>query len=100
MRKDTFGFRGRQSIGNTKGDQIIGESRIAISSNSGGILHLFVGNRLFANAIHRNRHIEIYSGFAFGMGIDRIAMLLHQIPDIRMFSENDVRFLQQFKSAD
>ena len=43
---------------------------------------------------------EIYSGFAFGMGIDRIAMLLHQIPDIRMFSENDVRFLQQFKSAD
>ncbi len=43
---------------------------------------------------------QIYSGFAFGMGIDRIAMLLHQIPDIRMFSENDVRFLQQFKSAD
>jgi phenylalanyl-tRNA synthetase alpha chain len=43
---------------------------------------------------------EVYSGFAFGMGIDRIAMLLHQIPDIRMFSENDVRFLEQFKSAD
>ena len=42
---------------------------------------------------------DIYSGFAFGMGIDRIAMLLHQIPDIRMFAENDVRFLQQFKSV-
>ncbi len=42
---------------------------------------------------------EIYSGFAFGVGIDRIAMLLHQIPDIRMFSENDVRFLEQFKSV-
>ncbi len=41
---------------------------------------------------------EIYSGFAFGMGIDRIAMLLYQIPDIRMFAENDVRFLEQFKS--
>ncbi len=41
---------------------------------------------------------EVYSGFAFGMGIDRITMLLHQIPDIRMFSENDVRFLEQFKS--
>ena len=41
---------------------------------------------------------EEYSGFAFGVGIDRIAMLLHQIPDIRMFSENDVRFLEQFKS--
>jgi len=42
---------------------------------------------------------EVYSGFAFGMGIDRIALLLHQIPDIRMFSENDMRFLEQFKSA-
>jgi phenylalanyl-tRNA synthetase alpha chain len=42
---------------------------------------------------------EVYSGFAFGMGIDRIALLLHQIPDIRMLSENDVRFLEQFKSV-
>jgi phenylalanyl-tRNA synthetase alpha chain len=42
---------------------------------------------------------EEYSGFAFGMGIDRIALLLHQIPDIRLFSENDVRFLEQFKSS-
>jgi len=42
---------------------------------------------------------EIYSGFAFGMGIDRIALLLYQIPDIRMFSENDIRFLEQFKST-
>jgi phenylalanyl-tRNA synthetase alpha chain len=40
-----------------------------------------------------------YSGFAFGMGIDRIALLLHQINDIRLLSENDIRFLQQFKSA-
>ncbi len=40
-----------------------------------------------------------YSGFAFGMGIERIAMLLYQIGDIRMFYENDVRFLKQFKSA-
>lgn len=40
-----------------------------------------------------------YSGFAFGMGIDRIALLLHQISDIRMLSENDIRFLQQFKGA-
>lgn len=42
---------------------------------------------------------EVYSGFAFGMGIDRIALLLYQIPDIRMFSENDIRFLEQFKST-
>ncbi len=40
-----------------------------------------------------------YSGFAFGMGIERIAMLLYQIGDIRMFYENDVRFLEQFKNA-
>lgn len=42
---------------------------------------------------------EVYSGFAFGMGIDRIALLLHQIPDIRLLSENDLRFLEQFKSS-
>ena len=38
-----------------------------------------------------------YSGYAFGMGIERIAMLLYQIADIRMFFENDIRFLKQFK---
>jgi phenylalanyl-tRNA synthetase alpha chain len=42
---------------------------------------------------------EKYSGFAFGMGIERIAMLLYQIPDIRMLFENDIRFLEQFKSV-
>lgn len=40
-----------------------------------------------------------YTGFAFGMGIERIAMLLYQIGDIRMFYENDLRFLEQFKSV-
>ncbi|AWG24436.1 phenylalanine--tRNA ligase subunit alpha [Flavobacterium kingsejongi] len=40
-----------------------------------------------------------FTGFAFGMGIERIAMLLYQIGDIRMFYENDVRFLEQFKSS-
>lgn len=42
---------------------------------------------------------EAYSGFAFGMGIDRIALLLHQISDIRLLSENDLRFLEQFRGA-
>ncbi|PQJ16335.1 phenylalanine--tRNA ligase subunit alpha [Aureicoccus marinus] len=41
---------------------------------------------------------EEYSGYAFGMGIDRIALLLYQIDDIRLLSENDLRFLKQFKS--
>jgi phenylalanyl-tRNA synthetase alpha chain len=39
-----------------------------------------------------------YTGFAFGMGIERIAMLKYQINDIRLFFENDVRFLEQFRA--
>lgn len=39
-----------------------------------------------------------YSGFAFGMGVERIAMLKYKINDLRLFSEGDVRFLRQFKS--
>lgn len=41
---------------------------------------------------------EKYSGFAFGMGVDRIAMLRYGIDDIRLLYDNDIRFLQQFKS--
>lgn len=52
------------------------------------------------NVLHNcNIDPEEYSGFAFGMGIERIAMLLYQIGDIRMFYENDMRFLEQFKSS-
>lgn len=40
-----------------------------------------------------------YTGFAFGMGIERITMLKYQIKDLRLFSENDLRFLKQFTSA-
>lgn len=39
---------------------------------------------------------EVYTGFAFGLGIERIAMLKYNIGDLRMFFENDVRFLEQF----
>ncbi len=42
---------------------------------------------------------SIYSGYAFGMGIERITMLKYQINDIRLFFENDVNFLHQFQSA-
>jgi phenylalanyl-tRNA synthetase alpha chain len=41
---------------------------------------------------------EKYTGFAFGMGIERITMLKYQIKDIRLFTENDIRFLKQFTS--
>lgn len=40
---------------------------------------------------------EIYNGFAFGLGIERIAMLKYNIPEIRLFMENDLRFLEQFR---
>ena len=42
---------------------------------------------------------EKYTGYAFGMGIERITMLKYQIKDIRLFFENDIRFLKQFRSA-
>lgn len=39
---------------------------------------------------------EVYSGFAFGIGVERMAMMRHEIPDLRLFYENDTRFLAQF----
>ena len=42
---------------------------------------------------------EIYTGYAFGMGIERITNLKYRVKDLRMFSENDVRFLAEFESA-
>ena len=39
---------------------------------------------------------EVYTGYAFGMGIERIAMILHGVDDIRYYYQNDVRFLKQF----
>jgi phenylalanyl-tRNA synthetase alpha chain len=42
---------------------------------------------------------EEFTGFAFGMGIERIAQLKYRVNDLRLYSENDVRFLKQFKSA-
>jgi len=47
-----------------------------------------------------NIDAKVYSGFAFGMGIERITMLKYQIKDLRLFTENDVRFLRQFKHAE
>ncbi|MEZ4739152.1 MAG: phenylalanine--tRNA ligase subunit alpha [Flavobacteriales bacterium] len=42
---------------------------------------------------------EVYSGFAFGMGVERIAQLIYRVPDLRMYWENDVRFLDRFTAA-
>ena len=45
-----------------------------------------------------NINPEIYSGYAFGMGVERIAQLVYQVNDLRLYSENDWRFLKQFSS--
>lgn len=42
---------------------------------------------------------ERYTGYAFGMGIERQAMMLYNITDIRLMFENDIRFLRQFKAV-
>ena len=42
---------------------------------------------------------DVYTGYAFGMGIERMAMLLYQIKDLRLYFENDVRFLRQFSEV-
>ena len=42
---------------------------------------------------------ERYTGFAFGMGVERVALLKYAIPDMRMLVENDVRFLSQFEGV-
>jgi phenylalanyl-tRNA synthetase alpha chain len=46
--------------------------------------------------INCNINPDEYSGFAFGMGIERISMLKYKINDLRLFFENDVQFLKQF----
>jgi phenylalanyl-tRNA synthetase alpha chain len=40
-----------------------------------------------------------YTGYAFGMGIERIAQLKYKVNDLRLYSENDIRFLKQFTSG-
>lgn len=42
---------------------------------------------------------EVYKGYAFGMGVERIANLKYQVKDLRLFSENDIRFLDEFQAA-
>ncbi len=42
---------------------------------------------------------KVYSGYAFGLGVERITNLKYQVSDLRMFSENDVRFLEEFEAA-
>lgn len=78
---------------------ICGGDGCAVCKHSGWVEILGCGMVDPAVLINCGIDPEEYSGFAFGMGIDRTAMLKYQINDIRLMSENDVRFLKQFKSA-
>ena len=40
---------------------------------------------------------DVYTGYAFGIGLERIAMLKYHVPDIRMYFDSDIRFIKQFK---
>ena len=42
---------------------------------------------------------NVYTGYAFGMGVERITNLKYRVSDLRLFSENDTRFLREFESA-
>ncbi len=55
-----------------------------------------VDPNVFAHVADHGYDPEQVQGFAFGMGIERIAMLKHAVPDLRLFYDNDVRFLEQF----
>ncbi|MBV9212526.1 MAG: phenylalanine--tRNA ligase subunit alpha [Actinobacteria bacterium] len=74
-------------------------SRDPLCKGSGWIEILGAGMvdpNLYGFVADRGYDPERVQGFAFGMGIERIAMLRHGVPDLRMFFENDLRFLEQF----
>ena len=60
-----------------------------------------LGCGMVDTSVLQNCNIDpnIYSGYAFGVGIERITNLIYGVNDLRMFSENDMRFLEQFKGA-
>ena len=60
-----------------------------------------LGSGMIDPAVLKNCGIdpEVYSAFAFGMGVERITMLKYNVKDLRMYSENNVKFLQQFKGV-
>jgi len=74
-------------------------SRCGLCKGSGWIEILgsgMVDPNVFAHVAQYGYDPEAVQGFAFGMGIERIAMLKHGVPDLRLFYDNDVRFLEQF----
>ncbi|MCQ2814817.1 MAG: phenylalanine--tRNA ligase subunit alpha [Bacilli bacterium] len=65
-----------------------------------GYIEILGGGMVHPNVLKMNGYDpEVYSGFAFGIGIERVAILRYGIDDIRKFYQNDVRFIEQFKKA-
>lgn len=75
---------------------ICGGSGCAVCKHSGWVE--IMGCGMVDPAVLANCRIDptVYSGFAFGMGVERIAQLIYRVPDLRLYWENDVRFLEQF----
>jgi phenylalanyl-tRNA synthetase alpha chain len=77
----------------------VGEERCSLCKGTGWLEILGAGMvdpNVFGFVTEQGYDPEQVQGFAFGMGIERIAMLKHGVPDLRMFFDNDVRFLEQF----
>jgi len=84
---------------NCTGGTLRDGSRCPLCKGSGWLEVLGAGMvdpNVFAYVAEHGYDPERVTGFAFGMGIERIAMLRHGIPDLRLYFENDVRFLEQF----
>ena len=76
-----------------------GAERCPVCKDTGWIEILGAGMvdpNVFEHVAAHGYDPEMVQGFAFGMGIERIAMLKHEVPDLRLFYDNDVRFLEQF----
>jgi phenylalanyl-tRNA synthetase alpha chain len=75
---------------------ICGGAGCRVCKNSGWLEIL--GSGMIDPEVFRavNYDPEVFSGFAFGMGLERIAMLKYGVNDLRLFFENDLRFLRQF----
>ena len=73
-------------------------AEVDVMKNDGNWLEVLGCGMIHPNVLHNvNINSEIYSGFAFGIGIERLTMLRYGIIDLRAFFENDLRFLKQFK---
>ncbi len=84
---------------NCNGGVLPDGSRCPLCKGSGWIEILgsgMVDPNVFAHVAEHGYDPEQVQGFAFGMGIERIAMLKHGVPDLRLFYDNDIRFLEQF----